>query len=118
LYLMVIITKEEEKTLEFLRLLVTIGVKGATVVDGRGMGRILQEQETYFTSIEQVLTAQIDLTENTLILSVIHSGEILAEARKLARKVFGDFSKANTGVLFVLPVMDAEGVGGAKAPSA
>jgi hypothetical protein len=110
MYLLVIITRQEDKTYDYLKLLSTVGVRGATVIEGRGMGRILRDHETVFTSIEQVLSASIDLTDNVLVLSLIQGGEVLASARRLARQVFGDFSRPDTGVLFVLPVADAEGL--------
>ncbi|MCX6085456.1 MAG: hypothetical protein NTX94_03325, partial [Caldiserica bacterium] len=62
------------------------------------------------TSIEQVLSASIDLTDNVVILSLVPGGEVLTNVRRLARQVFGDFARPNTGVLFVLPVADAEGL--------
>jgi nitrogen regulatory protein PII len=110
MYLLVIITRQEDKTYDFLKLLPTVGVRGATVIEGRGMGRILRDRETVFTSIEQILSASIDLTDNVVILSLVQGGEVLASVRRLARQVFGDFSRPNTGVLFVLPVADAEGL--------
>jgi len=110
MYLLVIITRQEEKTYDFLKLLPTLGVRGATVLEGRGMGKILHDRETVFTSIEQILSASIDLTDNIVILSLVPGGEVLTSARRLARQVFGDFARPNTGVLFVLPVADAEGL--------
>ena len=62
MYLLVIITRQEDKTYDFLKLLPTVGVRGATVIEGRGMGKILRDRETIFTSIEQILSASIDLT--------------------------------------------------------
>jgi nitrogen regulatory protein PII len=110
MYLLVIITRQEDKTYDFLKLLPTVGVRGATVIEGRGMGRILRDRETIFTSIEQILSSSIDLTDNVVILSLVQGGEVLASVRRLARQVFGDFARPNTGVLFVLPVADAEGL--------
>jgi len=110
MYLLVIITRQEDRVYDFLKLLPSVGVRGATVVDGRGMGKILHDYETAYTSIEQILSASIDLTENVVILSLIRSGETLSKARKLARRVFGDFSLPNTGVLFVVPVAEVEGL--------
>ena len=110
MYLLVIITRQEDKAYDFLKLLPTVGVGGATVVEGRGMGKILRDREVVFTSIEQILSTSIDLTDNVVILSLMQGGEVLASARKLARQVFGDFARPNTGVLFVLPVADAEGL--------
>jgi len=109
-YLLVIITRQEDKAYDFLKLLPTVGVRGATVVEGRGMGKILRDREVVFTSIEQILSTSIDLTDNVVILSLMQGGEVLASARKLARQVFGDFARPNMGVLFVLPVADAEGL--------
>ncbi len=121
MYLLVIITRQEDKTHEFLSLLSSIGVSGATVFEGKGMGKILQEKETVFTSLEQILSGSIDLTDNLLILSVVRGEKTLADARLLAHRVFGDFSRPDAGVLFVLPVMEAEGLaplaGGDKAVS-
>jgi nitrogen regulatory protein PII len=110
MYLLVIITRQEDKTYDFLKLLPTVGVRGATVIEGRGMGRILRDRETIFTSIEQILSSSIDLTDNVVILSLVQGGEVLASVRRLARQVFGDFARPNAGVLFVLPVADAEGL--------
>jgi hypothetical protein len=109
MYLLVIITRQEDKTYDFLKLLPTIGVRGATVLEGHGMGKMLRDRETVFTSIEQILGATIDLSDNIVILSLITDGNVLERSRKLARRVFGDFARPNTGVLFVLPVADAEG---------
>ncbi|MCE5192862.1 MAG: hypothetical protein ABFD13_00765 [Candidatus Cryosericum sp.] len=110
MYLLVIITRQEDKVYDFLKLLPSTGVRGATVVEGRGMGKILHDYETSYTSIEQILRANIDLTENAVIFSLVSSGETLAKARKLAHRVFGDFSLPNTGVLFVVPVAEVEGL--------
>lgn len=110
MYLLVIITRQEEKTYDFLKLLPTVGVRGATVIEGRGMGKILRDHEVVFTSIEQILSTSIDLTDNVVILSLMQGGEVLARARGLARQVFGDFARPNTGVLFVLSVADVEGL--------
>ena len=110
MYLLVIITRQEDKTYDFLNLLPTVGVRGATVIEGRGMGKILRDRETIFTSIEQILSASIDLTDNVVILSLVEGGEVLARARRLARTVFGDFARPNTGVLFVVPIADVEGL--------
>ena len=89
MHLLVIITRQEDKACDFLNLLPTVGVRGATVIEGRGMGKILRERETIFTSIEQVLSASIDLMDNVVILSLVQGGEVLASVRKLARQVFG-----------------------------
>jgi len=110
MYLLVIITRQEDKTYDFLKLLPTIGVRGATVLEGHGMGKMLHDRETVFTSIEQILSATIDLSDNIVILSLIKEGEVLARSRRLARRVFGDFARPNTGVLFVLPVAEMEGL--------
>ena len=112
MYLLVIITTQEYRTYEYLRLLPAVGVRGATVIDGKGMGRILQDHDTVYTSLEQVLSASIDLKDNVVILSLLEGGESLGAARKLAHRVFGDFSRPNTGVMFVLPITDAEGLAG------
>src|SRR5450756_951246 len=76
MYLLVIITRQEDKTYDFLKLLPTVGVRGATVIEGRGMGKILRDRETIFTSIEQILSASIDLTDNVVILSLVEGGEV------------------------------------------
>lgn len=110
MYLLVIITRQEEKVSDFLRQLPAAGISGATVVEGKGMGKILQEKETVFTSLEQILSGSIDLTENVLILSVIPEEKLMRDACSLAHRIFGDFSSPNTGVLFVLPVLEAEGL--------
>ncbi len=110
MYLLVIITKQEDKTYDFLKLLPAIGVRGATVVEGHGMGKMLHDHETVFTSFEQILRATIDLTDNFVILSLIQGGDVLMKARKLAHRVFGDFTRPNMGILFVLPAADVEGL--------
>jgi hypothetical protein len=110
MYLLVIVTRQEDKVYDFLKLVPSVGVRGATVVDGRGMGNVLRDHETAYTSIEQILSASIDLTENVVIFSLIGSGETLSKARKVAHRVFGDFSRPNAGVLFVLPVAEVEGL--------
>ena len=43
MHLLVIITRQEDKACDFLNLLPTVGVRGATVIEGRGMGKILRD---------------------------------------------------------------------------
>jgi len=89
MHLLVIITRQEDKACDFLNLLPTVGVRGATVIEGRGMGKILRDRETIFTSIEQILSASIDLTDNVVILSLVEGGEVLARARRFCPPEYG-----------------------------
>lgn len=41
-----------------------------------------------------------DLRDNVIILSLLEGGKSLVAARQLAHRVFGDFSRPNTGVMF------------------
>ncbi len=103
---LVIITRQEDKTPTIET--TPTSVYGERRLSREGVARILRDTRRLHSSNGS--QRHIDLSDNVLVLSLIQGGEVLASARRLARQVFGDFSRPDTGVLFVLPVADAEGL--------
>ena len=99
--LLVCIVKDHHQVEEILMGFLELGLRGATVVDARGMGQILSTQVPIFTGFRSLFPGGAAGTY--MILSVVES-ERLDDAIRLAEEVCGDFCQPGTGFLFTVPV--------------
>ena len=105
--LLICIVKEHHLVEEILTGFLEIGIRGATVVDARGMGQILSTEVPIFAGFRSLFPGGSAGTY--LILSVVER-ELVEEAIRLAEDVCGDFGRPGTGFLFTLPVLRAKGL--------
>ena len=85
------------------------GLKGATIFNSTGMVRELTRSEDYplFGSLRFLMTPE---HEESKTLFMVLPEERVSLAKETIRDILGDLSKPNTGVMFTLPVIDAEGI--------
>ncbi len=89
---------------------IELGIRGATVLDGRGMAQVLSADVPIFAGLSSLFPG--GGADSHLILSVIETQQ--AEAvMGLIEDVCGDFSEPGSGILFSVPVKRVRGLAGA-----
>lgn len=99
--LMVLVIKQTRHIDDILTGFVDIGIRGATVVDCRGMGQILTAEVPIFSGLRDLMPG--GNIGSHMILSVADEDQI-GKAEKLIKEVCGDFRTEGAGVLFTVPV--------------
>ncbi len=84
------------------------GLRGATILPCKGMAHQLAKTDDAYLQSLRALFAQED-SDNQLIL-MIGTPDQISRAKAVIRKVMGDFSRPNTGLMFTLPLLDVEGI--------
>ena len=101
------IVKNHHQVEEILTGFLDLGVRGATVFDGRGMGQILSTDVPIFAGFRSLFPGGSAGTY--LILSVVEEG-VIDEVIDLIEEVCGDLGRPGTGVLFTVPVRRIRGL--------
>jgi nitrogen regulatory protein PII len=108
--LLVVVLYHEEHLRALLEKLSSIDVRGATVIESTGMGKLLASDVPIFSTLTKLLAGVESREPNYTVFSVIRTDETLEKAVALVHEVVGDMRKSGTGILFVLPVSRIEGL--------
>lgn len=108
--LLVLILSKYEKLDKLLIALNDEGIRGATVINSTGMAQVLNSKESdqMFGSIRAFLNPERD--DNRTVFMVLDD-EKLNIAKQTINKVVGSLDSPGTGIMFVIPVLDVEGIG-------
>jgi hypothetical protein len=92
-------------------------VSGATILDSIGMRHILEHAQRDDLPLMPSLRSLLETEEynHRTILSVVPDELDLDDLVRRTEAVIGDFDEADTGFLFVVPVVLARGLGRAAA---
>ena len=111
--LLVMSTNQTEKVPSVLSGFMEAGIRGASVIDCEGMLAALDrasiEPPSIFGSLRKFINPE---NEANKMLVVLLPADVVPKAKEVIHRVIGQFDKPNTGVMFVLPVLDVEGIGG------
>lgn len=107
--MLVLILEKEEFLNELLLELNDVGVKSATVTNSSGMMGHLSSlgEEQIISTLRPLFTPAH--TENKTIFMILNQ-EKVEIARETIRKVLGDLSEPETGILFGVPLLFTEGI--------
>ena len=109
--LLVVIINDESFLPDIISGFVEIGIKGATVIDSVGMGRIVAHEIPIFSGLQEAFGGGLGSgAHNKTILSVIESAELMEEAITMIKEICGSLDNPGTGLIFVLPVNRAAGI--------
>jgi nitrogen regulatory protein PII len=112
-FLVVLVVDDIDRVPEILHGWEKIGVPGVTVLESTGMGRIhragFRDDLPLMPSFRD-LVESVEIHHRTLF-SVVADEALVDRMIAVAEKVIGDLEDANTGFLFVTPVLKAIGVG-------
>lgn len=104
--MLICLVKEYGHVDEILAGFLELGINGATVIDGRGMGEIITKDIPVFSGLRN-LFPRGDL-HTYVILSLIRT-EHLKTAMDLVEEVCGPLSLPGNGVVFSVPIGSVRG---------
>ncbi|RQD72910.1 MAG: hypothetical protein D5R97_10150 [Candidatus Syntrophonatronum acetioxidans] len=108
--LLVLVLNETENLNDILEGFLDVGIRGATVIDSTGMGRILSPHVPLFGGLSYLFEGE--RTSNVVAFSLIEDDNKVKEALEVIKKVQGDMCKPGSGIVFTLEVDQVIGLAG------
>jgi nitrogen regulatory protein PII len=99
--LLVAVINQESRVDEVLTGFVELGITGATLLDSRGMGRVLRRELPLFAGLESL--GRTTRAHNQTILCVLDDAKADA-AIQMIQDVCGDLALPGAGIVFTVPV--------------
>ena len=106
--LIVVVLNKTEYLEDLLAGFLEIGVAGATVLDGAGMGRILSHDVPIFAGLRSAFPGA---SPGNKTIFTVTADELVDDVLAVIEDVCGSFEEAGSGVVFVIDVEHALGVG-------
>ncbi len=115
-YLVVLIVDNPDDCPHILDRWSELGVTGATILESTGMGRILRAGLRDDIPLMPSLSDFLDVREepHRTVLSVVEDQQMVDKMVAVAQHIIGDLDHPHTGFLFVVPVVQAYGLGRGK----
>lgn len=109
--LLVLILKKVEKMEDIIKELAEEGISGGTILEGSGMAAALLNMEDLpmFGMLRRILVDE-EKVACKVMMFVLNDEQALT-TRKTIKKVIGDFTAPNTGIMFSIPITYVEGLG-------
>lgn len=107
--LLTLILKSDKRLDEILKKLAEEGVKGGTILDGRGMGEELVNMEDIpmFGMLRRVL--KDEETPTCKVVLFVLKDEQIVEARRTIKEVV-NLKEPNSGIMFEIPITYVSGL--------
>ncbi len=106
--LLVLVLNKTENLNDILEGFLDIGIRGATVIDSTGMGRILSTKVPIFGGLSHLFEG--DRPANKVVFSIIEDNNKVRQAVQLVKRLVGDFKEPGTGILFTVNVENVIGL--------
>lgn len=106
--LLVCFVKDHHHVEEILTGFLELDIKGATVLDGRGMGQILSTEVPIFAGFKSLFPGS---TAGTYTILTVVDRELVDEAIRLVEEVCGALDRPGSGFVFTVPVSRVRGLG-------
>ena len=118
MYLLIMVLDDTSRLNDVLHAWRDAGVSGVTILESTGLARTLERHQAHgaFAGFGTVFGGA-RVGHNTLF-AVIDNIDVAETVAERVRGILGDLNQPNTGILFVLPVLAAWGLGRAGAPPA
>ena len=84
-----------------------IGVRGCTVIDTKGMGKIISQDIPIFTGFKTLFAGARE--SNVTIFSVMDAN-LVDEAIKIIEDIYQSFAEPSSGIAFSLPISKVKGI--------
>ncbi|HEY8345177.1 MAG TPA: hypothetical protein VIL66_08325 [Bacillota bacterium] len=104
-----IIINDPDKLEDVLQVLLDCEIRGATIMETQGMAKVLSDRIPIFFGLRGLLEDEHELNKTIFALSK-HPEKIDQAIAKLS-EMFHSFEEACTGMMFVVPVVKAIGLG-------
>ena len=99
--LLVAVINHEERVDDILSGFVELGITGATIVESRGMGRVLSREVPIFAGLRELDSRS--RANNRMIFCVADDAKV-DEAIAMIQEVCGGLDEPGVGILFTVPV--------------
>ncbi len=109
MYLLVIVVNDYANVNKILKKFLEIDIRGATIIESKGMGRTLSNELPAFSSLRKLLSNFENEVENHTIFSVIRTDETLQKAIDEINKIV-DFGNPGSGIMFTIPIISVYGL--------
>jgi hypothetical protein len=113
MYMVLFVSTDTEQATDVLNIWVKAGIGGVTILESAGMQQALKrgirDDVGVVFSLSSLLRAQ-EVHHRTLF-SAIDDDATLKRVIDATTEYVGDWSKPDVGVLFVLPILQAYGIG-------
>lgn len=105
MYLIVLVLNKTEYLREVLKAFTELGIKGATILDSIGAGRMRNLDGHYIPLVGGLMRVlENGYPHNRTIFSVVESKEIALKAADRIEEIVGDLTVPGTGIFFCVPV--------------
>lgn len=113
MFMIMLILNNADQCQEVLDAWDTAGAAGVTVLPSTGLGRIrahqgLKDDLPLMPSLEDFF--QQDENLHRTLISVVQERSIVDRIIRATQEILGDLNQPNTGILVVLPVLEAYGL--------
>jgi len=112
-YLVVLIVNDIDDCPDILDAWEAAGVLGITIFTSTGLGHVrqagLRDDLPLMPSLEDLFGDEE--AQNRTLMSVVDSQEMVDKMVAIAQQIIGDLEDPHTGFLFVVPVIQAYGLG-------
>jgi nitrogen regulatory protein P-II 1 len=110
MFLLVLVLNRKECLNRILAKFLDIGIKGATILDSRGMGQAFMECDIPVVGGLRSLIYDQCRPNNNTIFSVVESKEKVEDAIAEIEAIIGNLGKPGTGIAFTLPLERVKGL--------
>ena len=111
MYLLVHVLEQTDYLLDIMERYAKIGIKGSTVIDTTGMGRVLMQTKASSGLPEHINKVITDLeSSNKTVLTVIRDRNLVDQAINIVKDLCGDLNEPGKGILFAMPLEIVEGL--------
>lgn len=84
-----------------------IGVQGCTIIDSKGMGKIISQDIPIFTGFKSMFAGA---RESNITLMSVMDEEMVEKAIELLEEIHQSFTEPGAGIVFSLPVSRVKGL--------
>lgn len=105
--LFVCVINRPEAVEDVIAAFLSIGITGCTVIDSRGMGKIVSQDIPIFAGFQSLFAGARE--SNVTIFSIMES-DLVDEAIKVVEEAYMNFSEPSSGIIFTIPVNRVKGV--------
>ena len=105
--LFICVLNRPEAVDDVLAAFLEIGVTGCTIIDSKGMGKIISQDIPIFAGFKGMFTGSRE--SNVTIFSVMEQ-DMVDQAITMLEEIYMSFSEPSSGIVFSLPVSRVKGL--------
>lgn len=111
MYLLVNVLEQTAQLPAILEGFAEIGVRGTTILNSSGMGRVLMKSGADVPATDAAKKVLIEgQTSNKTLFTVVKDRETLQEAINVIKSFCGDLNEPGKGIIFAFPLEYVEGL--------